>query len=74
VDGGLCIGDTTVLNLDHGKCFYIQWDGLGAGTRHYYGPFRGDPAQKLGLTLSETNAPKLKAASSDPPSPKKKYH
>jgi WD40 repeat protein len=38
-----------VLYLPAGKKFYIQWDGIGASTLHYYGPFYGDPAVKLGL-------------------------
>ncbi len=31
--------------------FYIQWDGMGASTLHYYGPFAGDPADVLGFPV-----------------------
>jgi serine/threonine protein kinase len=34
--------------------FYIQWDSSEKGTPHYYGPFNGKPAEKLGLSLSES--------------------
>ena len=40
--------------LPAGKKFYIQWDGMGASTQHYYGPFHGDPAQVLGLQSATT--------------------
>ena len=36
-----------VHEVPAGKLFYIQWDGLGASTLHYYGPFHGDPAAML---------------------------
>ncbi len=37
----------TLLSLPAAKSFYIQWDGMGASTLHYYGPFHGDPATML---------------------------
>ena len=38
-----------VFDLPASKVFYIQWDAMGASTLHFYGPFDGDPAAKLGL-------------------------
>ena len=46
-----------VLYLAGSKKFYLQWDGLGANTLHYYGPFYGNPASVLGLSegVSDVN-------------------
>ena len=46
----------TVFYLPASKSFYIQWDSLGASTLHYYGPFYGEPASKLGLSSSAGKA------------------
>jgi biopolymer transport protein ExbD len=36
--------------------FYVQYDGLGASTLHYYGPFEGDPFELLNLPRPKTAA------------------
>ena len=54
-----------------GKQFYIQWDGLGASTLHYYGPFHGDPAKTLGL--SPTAPPQSSDKSAKQPEPKESW-
>jgi len=41
-----------VLYLPASKKFYVQWDNGAANTRHYYGPFDGEPGAKLGLEAS----------------------
>jgi serine/threonine protein kinase len=43
----------TVHYLPAGKKFYLQWDGIGASTLHYFGPFYGEPAKVLGLANKE---------------------
>jgi hypothetical protein len=44
----------TVLYLPESKRFYIQWDSPFSSSLHYYGPFQGEPAVKLGLRLLES--------------------
>lgn len=41
----------TVYQLPASKSFYVQWDNALSSTHHYYGPFYGEPAAKLGLKL-----------------------
>jgi hypothetical protein len=41
--------DATLYVLPDQKRFYIQWDDMGASTRHYYGPFDGEALQTLGI-------------------------
>jgi len=38
-----------IYDLRSADRYYLQWDGLGASTMHYYGPFSGDPVKQLGL-------------------------
>lgn len=40
----------TAYHLPTQNRFYVQWDPPGASTRHYYGPFEGNPAEVLSLT------------------------
>jgi len=35
------------------KGVYLQWDAIGASTRHYYGPFYGDKLKQLGIDLEK---------------------
>jgi hypothetical protein len=35
------------------KGVYIQWDGAGASTLHYYGPFYGNKTKKLGFDFRQ---------------------
>ena len=41
--------DGTVYYIPKKKCFYIQSDPSGSGTRTYFGPFPGDPTKVLKL-------------------------
>jgi hypothetical protein len=43
-----------VFHLPTANTFYIQWDGMGASTFHYYGPFMGDPRTALGLSSADS--------------------
>jgi len=38
-----------VFYIPRKKVFYVQYDPLGSSTLHYYGPFKGDPFEQLGI-------------------------
>jgi tRNA A-37 threonylcarbamoyl transferase component Bud32/peroxiredoxin/Leucine-rich repeat (LRR) protein/multidrug resistance efflux pump len=52
--------DGCVFYLPERNRFYVQWDSLLASTRHFYGPFEGDPGKVLGIAVAE--APELESS------------